>query len=465
VLDADRLARLDRIAVCGRCRKKFSLAERIRQATDAPAPAEPKLNERDVRAAIASQRKRDKAKRAKAMRERAKLLEIQRGRELRDRAKRERFKPRDGDRESSSRGEAKQAPARRAAPPPKPPPLPPPLPAKPASERISRPPISMPRRSSVPPTTPVPGRRQRTTPSLDPHVELSPTSNRRQRTTPAFEPELDEAPTSDRGRRSTPPLDLTAPASRPEPHKRRWRDSVPKMVAVESPPELSVRDSEPGAAPEAEVAKKVTPIPGPGRTEPSERARRPFKKRTTSPGIGGLTPTHPPVSSAPPPSSVPPPPESDPGLATPIPAEPAISEPPATSMPPGDEHPPEVSVLAEPPSLPPDETHPAVISEPPEDDEDDDYEDSFDEDGGDRPTLLLPDEGMLAQLAEKGGVGGDGDGAEGDAPMRNAAARIVMSRNDWIKLADPGLRSLVRDEGETVRALVTLLTPRRPSTD
>lgn len=142
-----------------------------------------------------------------------------------------------------------------------------------------------------------------------------------------------------------------------------------------------------------------------------------------------------------------------PSSAPPRSSAPPASEPPSPSEPPAIAEPPARGELySQPPPIDED-----LFSEAPLAASHDEVD--ADEESEDRPTLLLPDEPMMAEMARANVAADEDDGAT----PRNASARIVMSRTEWIKLADPGLTSLPGDQGQDVRALVTLLEPSTPT--
>lgn len=467
-LDAAKLARLDRIAVCGRCRKPFSLAKRVREATDEPPTAEPQVSERDLRDAILKKREVERVQRE-------------------ERAWQALVRARD----------SSGSPAREPA-----------LEAMRETER-----------SASPTSSPVRLRRPATHPHPDAAPPSSPgkrrwgsVSTRREARTPAPVPVRQPARDAEGPTRTLHPRQPAprAKSERPTPTPRE-RQPAPNDAGREEPATAS-----PNSAPkdvfararqrerrEAQLEATQRPVPkpiepGPAREQDSPQpGKSPRRRRVTAPRLGALGSAESPSSvtsvaiSAPSPRRAPTPPPSrhDEGLALvleppPI-EEPAVesaapatarSSPPESAAP--DTAPPPQRESAAPAtarssapesaapdtarSSPPESAASATApSSPPEgsfDDFDelsfeDDEDDEFDEDGGDRPTLLLPDEGMLKGLV----AGFEAQPSAAPGEPRNVTARVVMSRKDWIHAADPGLASLTRKAAPDVAALVALL--------
>jgi hypothetical protein len=410
-LDADKLSRLDRIAVCGRCKKPFSLAQRVKEANTELGGDAPPVNELDRRAAEVAKRERERRRREDA----AKLI-------------RNRMKA-----------------------------------------HTSTPPVRL--RGRADDSDPVP--------DSDPLRDTDP-----QRGTDAWR-RIDAMRDTDpqRGAGAMRDTDPQAPHG-----KRRW-DSIPSMPTERDPPPVPVRDSSPGER----VPKTIPPQPRPsqptdvfGRSSTDDslnrEALRSLSRRRPPPTTAPPISTTPPASSAPPPSTVPPSSEFPPshaqspeaveprerrGRRTTSPGlgrvrddqssdapEPVLAvrrdaivadTPPMESLPT-----PQLAgpIQDEDPSNLPFETEPYPGFDLDSTNEFDDDTDDFDEDAGDRVTLLLPDDGITAATALEQGT---------EPVIRNASARVVMSRNDWIKAADPGLAPLRKKPTDDVAALVALL--------
>ena len=472
-LDARKLARLNRIAVCGRCRKRFSLTMRVRESQSDSSPADDAAAiERDLAEVmgVAAKRRKHAVTTPQGTPHRSHTPRESTPRPPPSAPSPERLKRMESDRPSPSQpprsvplgeesrplwgAEQDEQPPWDSEPPPQ-----------------DQPDLSLARRKAPPKMTPPPlPREAREEATADiagealPRDTESPTSaaGEHEHTTPHPPTRGAVAPVKSRFEATLPGAGGAEIRQQVEAAIARMRAAgaeanARKEAAMRGVPDTFTETLPRSERPTPPTRPQLKPLPivEVGDHQPSDDEVDEVSW-SEPPAVGQVTASMEALTATPTPK--PPSLQKPNGDGKPHrPTDPGIGE---TSIPPA-------AVVEGPADRPtPAEMLAAAAEELADDLDEFDSLDIEDEETGDRPTLMLPDETLIPTLEDlederRSSLPPSGPGSVPPSATwrRNIEARVILSRDQWISIADPGLHSLEGERPDAAKALGALLTP------